>query len=107
MSIINTVKQFEPDKERASSTSINFTPTTHPVTSEQVSIFQQSKKKKKGKKQESPEQPTNSELEQQIRKKIEPILDGVIADEETKPMKESVQDVSNLKCVLIDYSFQW
>jgi hypothetical protein len=105
MSIINTVKQFEPEKEsRAGTTSINFTPVIGPLTTEQVSIVQQSKKKPK--KQESPEQSTDSKTDKEIREQVERIFERVYENEEAKPLDEWVQNVSH-KYIYLIICFQW
>ncbi|KAI6182694.1 BZIP domain-containing protein [Aphelenchoides bicaudatus] len=93
MSIINTNKQFEPEKEsRAGSTSINVVAsTTAPLTTEQVSIVQQSKNKNKSKKQgddssEHSASPNQASPEQisgsRIKEEFERIFDEMAQNEE-------------------------
>lgn len=102
MSIINTAKQFEPEKEScAGSTSINFTPTVRPLITEQASIVQQSKKKKKSKKQDSAEQLSGSKTIKEIREQVEQIFERVYANEEAKPLDEWVQKVDFKTLTLI------
>lgn len=100
MSIINTVKQFEPEKEsRAGSTYV--IPTTTPLTTEQVSIVQQSKKKKKSKNKipdESPEQSVCPRVDQEdIKVKLERIFEHIHQNEEKKAKMLNEKNVCSLK----------
>lgn len=108
MSIINTVKQFEPDKEtRAGSTSINVASLTQPLTTEQVSIVQQSKRKKKlrGKKpsdDESPEQPIVTEsADINDKETIERIFDRLNQKEDGRASGKSLEELVQIVRIIL------